>query len=159
MWRAIDKDENGILAAASRFERDFPTFYREASQTWTVDEEAIREFYRSCESLYGIFKKKGSVQELIGLVYFQSINEWHKVVHLDAKRGADKQTLLTGFCMIRKEIFRSGVKQVQTWALRQNRSLQEMLRVTGFQRTGLEMRAGRAHGRTLRWVQMIVRSH
>ncbi len=153
MWRVVDKKETDILTEASRFERAFPAFYREASQVWTVDEDAILAFYRSCENLYGIFS--GSV--IVGLVYFQQINAAHKVVHLDVQRGIDQGILLTSIYQIRDDVFRSGVERIQTWVLRQNRPLQQMLLTVGLRHTGLEMRAGRAHGRTLRWLQMIVR--
>lgn len=155
MIRRIEKTETELLDRAARFERDFPAFYRDASQTWTCDEDEIRKFYYSCSELYGIFGKRED--ELVGLAHFETMNEWHRVVHLDSARGADKLLLLNGIRLVRDDIFKGNVKQVQTWVLRQNRPLQAMLQAIGFRHTGLEMRRGRSHGRTLQWLQMTVR--
>lgn len=151
MWRVVEKDETDLLAEASRFERSFPRFYRDASETWTIDEDAVLDLYRSCIYIYGIFQRG-----LIGLLYFQRVNDTHHVVHLDAKRGADPKILLNAFCGVRDDRFANETLSCETWVLRRNRPLQMMLRAAAFNWTGLQMRTGKSHGKVLRWVQMKV---
>ena len=38
-WRVVDKSETDLLKEAAAFERAFPDFYRDSSNTWTATEE------------------------------------------------------------------------------------------------------------------------
>ncbi len=152
-WRAIDRTETDLLVKASRVERDFPVFYRDASNTRTATEADILGYYGTCEYLYGIF----DAAELIGLLYFQRITDTHKEVHFDMERGANRAILLDGCRGVRDDRFRNGTLSTETWALKRNRPIQMMLGHIKFRHTGLEMRKGSSHGNVLRWVQLLIR--
>lgn len=152
MWRIIDKGEKELLLTAHRFENSFPQFYRDASHSWTATEDEVLKFFAACSHLYGAFDKEG----LAALIYFRPITATHQEVHMDARRGVDKEFLLNAICEVRDDRLNADTVSIETWVLKRNRALQQMLTKARLGHTGLEMRAGEAHGKVLRWVQMLV---
>lgn len=152
MWRHVEKTESSLLVQAHEFEQGFPAFYQAASHSWTATKDEVLAFYDSCSQLYGIFDKT----EFVALIYFRPITPTHQEVHLDAKRGIRKELLQAAIEGVRDDRLQDAMS-VETWVLRQNRALQGMLAAARFTTTGLEMKAGKSHGKVLRWVQMLVR--
>lgn len=152
MWRHVEKTEHALLVQAHKFEQGFPAFYQAASHAWTATEDEVLAFYGTCSQLYGIFDNT----EFVALIYFRPITPTHQEVHLDAKRGIRKDLLQAAIEAVRDDRLQDALS-VETWVLRQNRALQRMLAKAGFATTGLEMRAGKSHGKVLRWVQMLIR--
>ena len=151
-WRVVDNSETDLLKQAAAFERAFPDFYRDSSNTWTATEDEAVEFYQRCEVLFGLFKD----ERFVGLVYFEGIAPGVTNVHFDVERGVDPSEVVPCIAGIRDHRFADGIALCHAWVLRRNRGVQEMLKAIGFKFSGLRMKAGSSHGKVLEWAQMLI---
>lgn len=157
-WRVVQKTEIKLLEKAALFERSFPQFFRDSSNTWTMDENDVLRFYQKCSTLIGIFNKKNCLSNsLVGLVYFEFIGDGVYNVHLDVQRGACScEQLISVISQIRDYQFLNGVRICMAWALKRNKQIQQVLTGVGFLPTFLEMRHGFSHNKVLKWHQFCI---
>lgn len=148
-WRYLDISETDLLREAYEWEKDFPTFYKDAGCVWRSTFDEALKFYEPC-ILYGLFDEG----EFIGLIYMERIGTKHLNIHLDLKRG--KVITPEIIAQVRDDQFRQGIATGQVWVMKRNRPLQMILRAAGFDDTGLEMREGHSHGKPVRYLQMVV---
>jgi hypothetical protein len=151
-YRVIEKDEIGLLKTASEFELAFPTWFKDATNVLADSPADVFKFYQSCVSLYGLFREN----EFCGLVYFERIMDDVVGVHLDLKRGARPKELLKPIADIRDAEFRRGVRICHAWVMGRNKIIQRVLGAIGFRFSGLNMKDGSSHGKTLSWTQMLI---
>jgi hypothetical protein len=148
-WRYVKNSEIALLREVYDWEKAFPTFYKDANVYWRPTFEEAREFYSKC-ILYGLFEE----QELVGLIYLEQFGSEHLNANLDLKRGKKIDPEIIE--QVRDAQFRRGIKTAQVWVLKRNKPLKKVLEAAGFDETGLTMRQGSSHGRTLHWSQMVV---
>ena len=142
------------MREAYSFERAFPSFYRNVSSTWTIDEADALKFYQKvCDKVFGIFNDDKS---LTALVYFEKITEDVVNVHFDLKRGTDIKEIVYAIAGIRDYQFHYGVRICEAWILKKNRGVRKMLEAIGFKPTFLEMKSGYSHGQVLKWTQLAI---
>jgi hypothetical protein len=151
-WREIQNNETDLLKEANSFERKFPVFYRDSSNTWTATEADALKFYQHCQALFGLFDRN----KIVGLIYSQAITDTVTDVHMDMERGTDLAAVIPCIAEIRDRRWADGITLVMAWVLKRNRGVQRMLQAIGFRFSGLEMKAGSSHGSTLKWLQMTI---
>lgn len=157
-WRVVANHEQKLLEKSAVFEQSFPRFFRDSSNTWTVDEKDVVKFYQKCSTLIGVFHKENcQVSSLLGMVYFEKVTEGVYNVHLDIQRNAFKfEELVFVLSQIRDYQFLNGVNICMTWTLKRNKPIQNILKAVGFLPTFLEMRYGHSHNKILQWNQYCI---
>jgi hypothetical protein len=148
-WRYVDNSEIELLQEAYDWEKEFPTFYKDANIDWRPTFEEALKFYQGC-ILYGLFEDK----QPVGLIFIQRFGNEHLDVHLALKRG-ERITAET-IEQVRDDQFRQGVKTIQVWVMKRNKPLRLVLKAAGFDETGMTRRQGHSHSKVLHWTQMTV---
>ena len=148
-WRYIDKSETDLLRTAYEWEAGFPKWYQDAGCILRSTFEEALAFYETCV-LYGLF----DAGEFVGLIYMEHYTPGHLNIHLDLKRGVRIGPEIIE--KVRDSEFRKGIRTGQVWVMRRNRPLRTVLKLAGFDETGLTMRQGSSHGKVFKWDQLVV---
>lgn len=151
-WVPINKDQVEIMREVAGFEQNFPGFYRDANNTWTVTEDEAVTFYQSCPNLYALYED----ENLVGLVYFEEVSEHVMNVHCDLQRGAKLKELIPVIAQIRDNQFLNGMRLCMAWVMKKNRPVRTMMEAIGFKPTFLTMKQGSSHGKILEWTQLAI---
>jgi hypothetical protein len=150
--KEVFPEDLAILEDAASFDKDFPSFYQNASRMWDMDEAESLKFYLRCSRLFGLFNE----DRLFGLVQCENITDSVTNTHLDIRRGSPISDILEGIAEVRDRQFESGMKICTAWILKKNRPMRRILEAVGFKPTFLSMKAGMSHNKVLTWNQMAI---
>lgn len=134
-----------------RFEMSLPRIFRDANFSWTPNYKSFRKFWNSCGEIWGLIDETRGC--LLSCIYLEFERPDSINIHLSVLENIGPADLARFFSALRSHKQSEGVWNMQAWVLSKNRSLREIIKISGFVESGLRMDFGASRGKVLNWVE------